>query len=92
MDVPLSEGSKAEFRVLGAAELSGPESNQLLSVLARPKLVALLSYLAASVPHGFVAGIASSGFSGGIGTWSGHGARCANRCTTSASRSERISC
>ncbi len=54
MDVPLSEGSKAEFRVLGAAELSGPESNQLLSVLARPKLVALLSYLAASVPHGFV--------------------------------------
>ncbi len=54
MDVPLSEGSKAKFRVLGAAELSGPESNQLLSVLARPKLVALLSYLTASVHRGFV--------------------------------------
>jgi serine/threonine-protein kinase len=54
MDIPLSEVPKTEFRVLGTAELKGPEGNQLLSILARPKLVALLSYLAASARRGLV--------------------------------------
>ncbi len=54
MNRRISETGRAEFRVLGTAELTGPKGYELQSVLARPKLVALLSYLAASVPRGFV--------------------------------------
>ncbi|UCC83466.1 MAG: winged helix-turn-helix domain-containing protein, partial [Gemmatimonadota bacterium] len=52
MDEPGS--NMIEFRALGSAELKGPEGNDLLSVLARPKLLALLSYLAASAGRAFV--------------------------------------
>jgi DNA-binding SARP family transcriptional activator len=54
MDEPISRSRIIEFRALGTAELKGPEGNDLLSVLARPKLLALLSYLAASAGRGFV--------------------------------------
>jgi DNA-binding SARP family transcriptional activator len=43
-----------EFRALGAVELKAPEGNELLSILARPKLLAILSYMAASATRGFV--------------------------------------
>ena len=45
--------SSIEFRVLGSVFLTGPEGNQLHSILARPKLVALLSRLAIE-PGAFV--------------------------------------
>jgi DNA-binding SARP family transcriptional activator/TolB-like protein len=45
--------SSIEFRVLGSVFLTGPEGNQLHSILARPKLVALLSRLAVE-PGAFV--------------------------------------
>jgi DNA-binding SARP family transcriptional activator/TolB-like protein len=41
------------FQALGAADLTGPEGNTLRSVLARPKLLGLLAYLAAASPRGF---------------------------------------
>jgi DNA-binding SARP family transcriptional activator/TolB-like protein len=41
------------FQALGAADLKGPEGNTLRSVLARPKLLGVLSYLAAATPRGF---------------------------------------
>ena len=53
MEEQPSNGGQTRFHLLGAAELTGPEGNQLLSVLARPKLLALLSYLAAGSPRGF---------------------------------------
>jgi serine/threonine-protein kinase len=42
-----------EFRVLGSLDLKGPEGQTLLSVLAQPKRVALLAYLAVASPSGF---------------------------------------
>ncbi|MGB5525512.1 MAG: BTAD domain-containing putative transcriptional regulator [Gemmatimonadota bacterium] len=45
--------SSIEFRVLGSVFLTGPEGNQLHSILARPKLVALLTRLAVE-PGAFV--------------------------------------
>jgi DNA-binding SARP family transcriptional activator len=47
-------GSSIEFRVLGPVSLTGPSGNELHSVLARPKLVALLTRLAAENPGAFV--------------------------------------
>jgi DNA-binding SARP family transcriptional activator len=41
------------FQALGAADLKGPAGTTLQSVLARPKLLGLLSYLAAATPRGF---------------------------------------
>jgi DNA-binding SARP family transcriptional activator/TolB-like protein len=41
------------FQALGAADLKGPDGNTLRSVLARPKLLGVLSYLAAASPLGF---------------------------------------
>ncbi len=41
------------FHALGAADLKGPEGTALQSVLARPKLLGVLSYLAAASPRGF---------------------------------------
>ncbi|HSG82747.1 MAG TPA: BTAD domain-containing putative transcriptional regulator [Gemmatimonadota bacterium] len=49
----LSSQRVTRFRALGAAELKGPEGNTLQSVLARPKLLGLLTYLAAATPGGF---------------------------------------
>ncbi|UCC74136.1 MAG: IS21 family transposase [Gemmatimonadota bacterium] len=40
------------FHALGAADLKGPEGTSLRSVLARPKLLGVLSYLAAASPQG----------------------------------------
>ncbi len=54
MEEPRSDSPMIEFRALGTAELTGPEGNELLSVLARPKLLALLSYLAAGARRGFI--------------------------------------
>jgi len=39
-----------EFRILGAVHLRGPGGDELTSVLAQPKRVALLAYLAAAAP------------------------------------------
>ena len=47
-------GASIEFRVLGSISLTGPEGNQLNSILARPKLIALLSRLAVVGPGTFV--------------------------------------
>jgi serine/threonine-protein kinase len=41
-----------EFRLLGSLDLTGPEGT-LRSVLAQPKRVALLAYLAVATPNGF---------------------------------------
>ncbi len=41
------------FRALGPAELRGPATRDAASVLQRPKLLALFSYLAAATPAGF---------------------------------------
>ncbi len=49
-----SKAGMIEFRALGSAELKAPDGNELLSVLARPKLLAILSYLAADGRRGFV--------------------------------------
>jgi DNA-binding SARP family transcriptional activator len=54
MEEPRSDSLMIQFRALGTAELKGPEGNELLSVLARPKLLALLSYLAAGSRRGFI--------------------------------------
>ena len=40
-----------EFRILGAVHLLGAEGRELTSVLAQPKRVALLAYLAAATPY-----------------------------------------
>src|SRR2546422_2382269 len=40
-----------EFRILGALNLLGADGRELTSVLAQPKRVALLAYLAAATPH-----------------------------------------
>ncbi|UCF20449.1 MAG: hypothetical protein JSU87_03305 [Gemmatimonadota bacterium] len=53
MDDQTPSGGTIRFRVLGTAELKGPNGNELLSVLARPKLLAILSYLAANSSGGF---------------------------------------
>lgn len=42
------------FQALGTARLSGHDGNELHSILARPKLLGLLAYLAAAGPRGFV--------------------------------------
>ncbi|UCC49209.1 MAG: hypothetical protein JSV41_03235, partial [Gemmatimonadota bacterium] len=42
-----------EFRVLGSLDLREPGGDTLLSVLAQPKRVALLAYLAVATPHGY---------------------------------------
>jgi DNA-binding SARP family transcriptional activator/TolB-like protein len=52
--VSVTGGSSIDFRVLGSVSLTGPEGNQLHSILARPKLVALLSRLACREPGAFV--------------------------------------
>lgn len=52
--VSATDGSSIEFRVLGSVSLIGPEGNHLHSILARPKLVALLSRLCAVEPGTFV--------------------------------------
>ncbi len=41
------------FRAFGAADLKGPAGSDPRSVLARPKLLGFLSYLAAATPRGF---------------------------------------
>ncbi len=41
------------FQALGAADLKGPDGTTVRSVLARPKLLGLLVYLAAASPRGF---------------------------------------
>src|SRR3989475_1533496 len=40
-----------EFRILGALNLLGADGHELKSVLAQPKRVALLAYLAAATPR-----------------------------------------
>jgi serine/threonine-protein kinase len=42
-----------EFRLLGSVDLKGSEGETLRSILAQPKRVALLAYLAAAKPNGF---------------------------------------
>jgi DNA-binding SARP family transcriptional activator len=46
------EGPRIEFRVLGSLDLRGPEGGEILSVLAQPKRVCLLTYLAVHAPEG----------------------------------------
>ena len=41
------------FRVLGSVELTGPDGEEVASVLAQPKRTALLAYLALATPRGF---------------------------------------
>jgi serine/threonine-protein kinase len=41
------------FRALGTPELRGPDGAELQSILARPKLLGLLSFLACASPRGF---------------------------------------
>jgi len=41
------------LRLLGPVDLTGPPADFARTLLARPKLVALLSYLAAALPEGF---------------------------------------
>lgn len=45
-------GPRIEFRALGSAELRSPEA-ELRSILARPKLLGLLSFLAVDPAYGF---------------------------------------
>src|SRR6266436_6166567 len=47
----LGEGPVVEFRILGALNLLGAGGRELTSVLAQPKRVALLAYLAAATPR-----------------------------------------
>src|SRR5260370_18722313 len=47
----LGEGPVVEFRILGALNLLGAGGHELKSVLAQPKRVALLAYLAAATPR-----------------------------------------
>jgi DNA-binding SARP family transcriptional activator/tetratricopeptide (TPR) repeat protein len=47
MSGPVSGSGMVVFRALGSTELAGPDGRDLLSILARPKLLGLLSYLAA---------------------------------------------
>ncbi len=47
----LGEGPVVEFRILGALNLLGAGGRELSSVLAQPKRVALLAYLAAATPR-----------------------------------------
>src|SRR5207247_1866351 len=47
----LGEVPVVEFRILGALNLLGAGGRELTSVLAQPKRVALLAYLAAATPH-----------------------------------------
>jgi DNA-binding SARP family transcriptional activator/tetratricopeptide (TPR) repeat protein len=49
----LSSQRVTRFRAFGAADLKGPAGTDPRSVLARPKLLGLLSYLAAATPRGF---------------------------------------
>ena len=42
-----------QFRVLGSLGLVGPEGNDILPVLVRPKHTAVLAYLAIASPRGF---------------------------------------
>lgn len=42
-----------EFRTLGTLSLQGPEGREVASVLAQPKRVALLAYLASTAAQGF---------------------------------------
>src|SRR5712664_448874 len=46
----LREVPVVEFRILGASHLLGADGRELTSVLAQPKRVALLAYLAAAAP------------------------------------------
>lgn len=46
----MSPESRIAFRVLGTVDLRGPAGHELLSVLSRPKQLALLAYLAVSSP------------------------------------------
>ena len=43
-----------EFRVLGSLGLRGADGQEVLSVLAQPKRMAILAYLAAASPRGFI--------------------------------------
>ena len=47
MSGPFSGTGTVVFRALGSTELNGADGRELLSILARPKLLGLLSYLAA---------------------------------------------
>jgi len=47
MSGPIFGSGIVAFRALGSTELAGPDGRELLSILARPKLLGLLSYLAA---------------------------------------------
>src|SRR6266581_3031021 len=47
----LGEGPVVEFRILGGLNLLGAGGRELSSVLAQPKRVALLAYLAAATPR-----------------------------------------
>src|SRR2546430_1883929 len=47
----LGEVPVVEFRILGALNLLGPGGRELTPVLAQPKRVALLAYLAAATPR-----------------------------------------
>jgi serine/threonine-protein kinase len=42
-----------EFRLLGSVDLKGSDGQALRSVLAQPKRVALLAYLAVARPNGY---------------------------------------
>ncbi len=48
-----SSARRIRFRLLGTADLQGPEGADSRSVVARPKLLGVLSYLAAAAPRGF---------------------------------------
>jgi DNA-binding SARP family transcriptional activator/TolB-like protein len=48
-----SSQGPTRFHALGAADLKGPQGTTLRSVLARPKLLGVLAYLAAASPRGF---------------------------------------
>lgn len=42
-----------QFRLLGALDLRGPDASATAGLLAQPRRLALLAYLAAAHPHGF---------------------------------------
>lgn len=50
---PIDE-PRLHFKVLGSVDLQRPDGSRLLSILAQPKRVALLTYVAVEAPQGFV--------------------------------------
>jgi hypothetical protein len=55
---------KAQLRLLGGIDLTQTDGTQARAVLAQPKRLALLFYLASQFPGGFTAGTPCSLFSG----------------------------